>query len=407
MTRYRLGVLLHHPIHYLAPLMREAARDAEIDLRVYYCYDHGVSERFDPELRVQYRWDIPLLDGYKHEFLKNWSPWNSTAPIKGVFNPGIWTAVRRERFDAFIVHGYVSPTVWLAILAAKSVGTRVFLRGESTLMYPRSAAVMQFKNTMLRGIFSLVDCFLTIGTRNAEFYRSFGIPDDRMVLTPYSVDNESFFAHRRRNPDEGQSLRRSLGIAPDDPVILFVGKLLDRKRPADLLDAYSQLVREFPRATLLFVGEGAQRAELEARVRERGLQRVYFAGFKNRGDILAYYAAGDMFVLPSIHETFGLVVNEAMCFALPVVVSDLVGSSADLVRPENGFVIPARDVSAIAGALRPLLADPATRRAMGAASEARIRRWSYVECVAGFKTALHRTVRSAPTVTGAPQKANV
>ena len=391
MKKYRLGVLLHHPIHYHAPLMRELAKDPEIDLRVFFCFDHGVRRRRDPELGVEYTWDVPLLEGYAYEFLRNWSPWASTAPIKGVFNPGIWPAIRNGGFDAFWVHGYVSPTVWLGIAAAKAQGTAVFMRGESTLLYPRAAMVRAVKNLGLRSLFGAVDVFLTIGSRNAEFYRAHGVAENRMVLTPYCVDNESFFAARQADPEMGRCTRERLGIRPSDPVILFVGKLIERKRPADLLRAYESLVRAHPRATLVFVGDGAERNDLVAQAKERGLDRVHFVGFKNRSEMSAYYACADMFVLPSMHDPWGLVINEAMCFSLPVVAADLVGAVTDLVRNgENGFSFAAGDVEGLAECLRPLLADADLRRRMGARSEEIVRAWGYAECVAGVKTALRR-----------------
>lgn len=389
--KYRLGVLLHHPIHYHAPLMRELAKDPEIDLRVFFCFDHGVRQSHDREFDLSYTWDIPLLEGYEHEFLRNWSPWPSTAPIKGVFNPGIWQTICRGKFDAFLVHGYVSPTVWLAVAAAKAHRTKVFLRGESTLLYPRSAAFLLVKRLALKVLFSAVDCFLTIGSRNTSFYRAHGVPKERIVLTPYCVDNESIVAAGQAGPGMSKRTRNGLGIGLADPIVLFVGKLIDRKRPADLILAYESMLADHPRAALIFVGDGAQRASLEAEVTRRGLDRVHFVGFKNRTEIFEYYACADVFVLPSVHDPWGLVINEAMCFSLPILASSLVGSVDDLVREEeNGFIFPAGDVERLAASLKRLLDDPDLRRRMGEKSKQIIARWGYKECVAGVKAALQR-----------------
>lgn len=391
MKKYKLGILLHHPIHYHAPLMRDIAKDPEIDLRVFFCFDHGVRRRRDPELGVEYEWDVPLLEGYEYEFLRNWSPWASTAPIKGVFNPGIWRTMRDGGFDAFLVHGYVSPTVWLAVASAKVQRTAVFLRGESTLLYPRSAAVLTMKRAALRVLFKKVDVFLTIGSRNAEFYRQYGVADERMVLTPYCVDNEFFFNAKRANPEMSSHTRKQLGIEPADPVILFVGKLIERKRPSDLIQAYKLLLEAHPRTTLVLVGDGAQHNDLVAEAKRQGLTRIHFVGFKNRTEIAAYYACADVFVLPSMHDPWGLVINEAMCFSLPIIASSLVGAVGDIVREgENGFSFPAGDVERLAGCLKRLLDDPGLRHRMGAKSEQIIRKWSYGECVEGVKIALQR-----------------
>lgn len=399
MRRYRLAVLLHHPIHYHAPLMRRLAADAELDVQVYFCFDHGVRQRRDGEFGVEYKWDIPLLDGYSHAFLPNWSPRRSTEPIIGVFNPGIWRRIRNGRFDAVIVHGYVSPTVWLAILAAWASGTPVLMRGESTLLYDRSAWIRLVKRVFLRAVFAAVDSFLYIGTRNREFYESFGIKSDRLAFVPYSVDNESFFRLQAEDTDLRARTRASLAIAEGEPVILFAGKLIERKRPMDLLQAYKAVVADHPEAHLVFVGEGADRPELEAFVRASGLTRVHFVGFQNRTKISAYYAGADVFVLPSRHDPWGLVVNEAMCFGLPVIATGVVGCTPDLISPgENGFVYQVGDVGTLTGYLRVLVADAPRRARMGRLSLDRIRRWSFAECVAGIKAAVRAAQMSGAGV---------
>ena len=389
MKPLRLAVLLHHPIHYHAPLMRELAADREIELQVYFCFDHGVRRRRDGEFGVEYSWDIPLLDGYRHAFLKNWSPRPSTAPITGVFNPGIWRELRRGRFDALLVHGYVSPTVWLAILAARSCGIPVLMRGESTLLYGRSPWIRVTKKVFLRALFANVDSFLCIGTRNREFYESFGVPGRRTALVPYSVDNESFFRVQREDQELRARTRQALAIPDDACAIVFVGKLITRKRPTDLLAAYENVAKDHRNAHLIFVGDGAQRGELEQYAASNGLDRVHFVGFQNRTQISRFYAAADVFVLPSQHDPWGLVVNEAMCFGLPVIATTLVGCTPDLIsHGENGFVYDVGDIPTLASHLRTLLADRGRRLQMGQISRRRISRWGFAECVTGIKTAM-------------------
>jgi glycosyltransferase involved in cell wall biosynthesis len=86
----------------------------------------------------------------------------------------------------------------------------------------------------------------------------------------------------------------------------------------------------------------------------------------DRSTLARYYAAADIFVLPSRSETWGLVINEAMEFGLPIVTTSAVGAAADLVAPgTNGLVVPPDDSNALAGALEQLVCDPGLRRAMG------------------------------------------
>jgi len=118
---------------------------------------------------------------------------------------------------------------------------------------------------------------------------------------------------------------------------------------------------------LLFVGDGALRSELENYIKEHNLKNVHFTGFKNQTELPKYYAMADIFVLPSgVGETWGLVVNEAMCFSLPVIISDIVGCGKDLVKNEkNGYIFPVGDVKKIAEHLADLIKNPKRRKLFG------------------------------------------
>ena len=117
----------------------------------------------------------------------------------------------------------------------------------------------------------------------------------------------------------------------------------------DLLRAYELLIVGYRLSltpALVFVGDGILRPELEKYVKDHKLFNVHFVGFKNQTELPNYYAISDVFVLPSgAGETWGLVANEAMCFDLPVIVSDAVGCGYDLVKQgKNGFVFPLGDI---------------------------------------------------------------
>ena len=137
------------------------------------------------------------------------------------------------------------------------------------------------------------------------------------------------------------------------------GKIREKKRPLDLLQAFQRLGEE-SRASLLFVGAGHQEAILRARA--AGTPHVHFAPFQNQSQMPRTYAAADLVVLPSYGsgETWGMAINEALCLSRPVIVSDHVGCAQDLVHPyRNGMVFPAGNVEALTDALRTALSDPA------------------------------------------------
>ena len=132
--------------------------------------------------------------------------------------------------------------------------------------------------------------------------------------------------------------KQELKINPNNFIILFSGKLIQKKRPLDLLIAFNNA--NIKNSTLIFLGDGNLKFILQEYINDNNINNVIFLGFKNQSEIAKYYTIADLFVLPSgVGETWGLVVNEAMNFSLPVIVSNLVGCNTDLVyNNENGFI---------------------------------------------------------------------
>jgi glycosyltransferase involved in cell wall biosynthesis len=209
---------------------------------------------------------------------------------------------------------------------------------------------------------------------------------------PYSVDNEWFAAKARAAAGQREELRTELGLEPGRQIILFASKLVERKRCVDLVEAYARLSpdgRTEPLPYLLIVGDGELRAGLEAKAKQWNWEAIRFLGFRNQGDIPRYLDLCDVFVLPSVHEPWGLIVNEAMAAGRAVVVSDEVGCAPDLVKDgENGFVFKAGDIDALAEALRALTTERGLAQKMGVAGAKRIQSWDYEADVRGLKAAL-------------------
>ena len=176
-----------------------------------------------------------------------------------------------------------------------------------------------------------------------------------------------------------------MGLERGRPIILFASKLQQRKRCADLLEAFLKLssigINE-PRPYLLIVGDGEQRTLLEERSRSAKPGDVRFLGFQNQTALPAFYDLCDVFVLVSVDEPWGLVVNEVMNAGKPVIVSSKVGCQRDLVQDGvNGCVIEAGDIDGLAAGLKRILANPETNRQMGLKSIERIKAFSFEQNV--------------------------
>jgi glycosyltransferase involved in cell wall biosynthesis len=370
-------------------MYRRIAQEPRIDLTVYYCSRQGVEAYVDQGFNQVVQWDTNLLEGYKHKFLPNLSRTNSVGGFLSLMNPAIVSELRREHFDALWVHGHNYATYIMAIGAARALGIPVLMRSETHLLLQRS----RWKQTLRRPIMTLFyrNCaaFLAIGSRNMDFYQHHGVPHERIHLVPYTVDNAHFLERSSVHPDERKALRSSLGLSPNTTAVLFASKLSPRKHPEHLLEAYSILKQAGMDTALLFIGSGSEENSLRQFVAEHNLQDVHFLGFRNQSELPKWYAAADVFVLPSENEPWGLVVNEVMCAGLPVIVADMVGAAPDLVHEgENGYTFGVGNVEALAKHLQHLCVNNDLRRRMGVASRQIIQQWSYEEVVMGMLAAL-------------------
>lgn len=382
----RLAVLMTHPVHYSSALLRRIAQEPDIELTVFFGSDMTVRAHRDPGFATHVEWDVPLLDGFRHELLPAWGRHRGPS-FWWPFVRGLGRRLKAGRFDCLLVHGYNRPAHWLAMARARALGVRVLIRDESTaISRPRGA----LKRALLPPYFALLgamaDRFLAVGTLNAAHYRRHGVPEGRILPVPWAVDNAFFQAE---DGSGRAALRRELGIPPDAPVILFAARLQRRKFPDLVLEAFRRLspAAAARRPHLVFAGEGETARDLRAAA--AGLEAVRFAGFQGQRAMRRLYDLCEVFVLPSVHEPWGLVVNEAMNLARPVVVSDQVGSGHDLVRHgESGFVFPAGDVDALAAALSEILADPERARRMGLRGREIIDGWDFEADVRGLRAAL-------------------
>ena len=220
--------------------------------------------------------------------------------------------------------------------------------------------------------------------------RSFGIPDDRLVLTPYVVDND-WWINQAEKADRREQ-RRAWGLPERVAVVLFCAKLQPWKRPFDILNAFAQA--DVAGSHLVFAGEGPLLPLLESRVRALGVaERVHFLGFINQSQLPALYCASDLLVLPSEYDAFGVVVNEAMLCGCPVIVSDRVGAGPDLVSAgQNGHIFPCGDVDQLAALLRDVLSDRARLKRMGDAARLRMATWSPKENIDALIQAVRQAV---------------
>src|SRR5437867_3974057 len=185
---FQLAILASHPIQYQVPLFRALAARPEIELRVFFCCRMGLERYQDPGFGLSLSWDIPMLEGYSYVFLRNLSHRAGSSRFLDILNPGIASAILRGNFDAIWIHGWALATNWIAWACASAFRVPILLRGEANGLNEPTGIKRKVKQAVLKTFFTRVAAFLAIGSNNARFYRSYGVPEERIFFTPYSVD---------------------------------------------------------------------------------------------------------------------------------------------------------------------------------------------------------------------------
>jgi glycosyltransferase involved in cell wall biosynthesis len=379
MAEKSIAFYLSHPIQYLSPLLVKLSGLVQVDV-VYYS-DVSVRGGMDKGFGQRIKWDTPVLEGYRSSFVKNYA---GNRPMDNRFldavNPGVFGTIPKEQARIIVINGWGYCSDWLVMIAAKIAGKKIWLRAESPLHQElrKSKSVRLIKKWLLGKLLFrfFTDKCLFIGSESQKFFQFYGVPETRLIYTPYAVDNDFFSGSWRNSQPVLEKIKAQLGLPVNKKIILFTGKFIEKKRPLDLLKAFQRI--NTGQYCLVMVGDGELKPRLTAYIEEHALRNVVLAGFINQTKIPDYYAAADVFVMCSgMGETWGLSVNEAMNFEKPVVVSATCGCSTDLVKHGiNGYIFEEGNIEQLSGYLSTLLEDEHLRNTMGIAAGRHIKNFS-------------------------------
>lgn len=383
----RLGLVAQFPIHYHLPLYRALADDPDIDLQVLFMQRGWSASGFDPEVDAVVDWGVEKFSGYPHRVFANASPARDGSGFWKFVNPGLVWHVLAGPYDAIYVHGHNHFSHIACALAAKLGFRRLVLRTISNNLGARPRRVRALRQLLYRPLYWLFDRFLYTGAAQRAYYRDFGVPERKLVHAPHIVDNAYFRERAAALAPERDALKAKFGIAPERKVLLTVAKIRPVKNPLMLIEAFAAAAPDD--WTLLWAGSGEMEADVRTAAKASGAD-VKFAGFLDQTRVPEAYAVADLFALSSWTETWGLVVNEALNFGLPCVVTDGVGCAPDLVDGKTGTVVAAGDTGAMADAFGELMRDDALRARYAAAAGETIADWDVAAFVAGLKRALAR-----------------
>jgi glycosyltransferase involved in cell wall biosynthesis len=364
----RILIVTEIPAPFRIPLFNALAREHGVELQVCFLAERDPRRTHYRVYRDEFAFDEVVLPGIG---LRRGGRWL-------MLNRGVLRLLRRTRPDVIVAGGWNQPTFWQVLLAARLTRTPALLWVEST---SRDARVGGAPARRLRRLaLCLAVGFVVPGRASREYLRGLGVPDERIAVAPNAVELRIFVERVDAERTDRAALCERLGL--DGCVFLYVGRL-DAEKGLDILLG---AMRDVP-GTLVLIGSGP----LEPELRRSAGERVRLLGALARDELVPWYAAADVLVLPSRSEPWGMVLNEAAAAGLPLVATEAVGAAHDLIEPGgNGFRVPVDDQAALAEALRSLAADPELRAAFGRRSRElseRFRPEDWAAAIAAFASA--------------------
>ncbi|HWR34490.1 MAG TPA: glycosyltransferase family 4 protein [Clostridia bacterium] len=363
-------VLLLEPTPYVLPRAIYLQRAADLNAEVVFTFRNG-SQPWGQDADVQ---DITvLLDS-------------------SVFRLRQFARVLRllrhilaGRYTVAHVAGWGHWVTLCAILALKLRGVLFAVESDTQLQPTRSGYKERVKEILYPILLNWPSAVLPGGSRQAKFFRHYGVPENRIHVAHMTVDTQKL----RSIPGKQRDVfRAEQGLSPEAVVFLYVGRFVPQKGIRLLADVSDVLTRACRHANLVFAGAGELQQEVQA-LCARLPEQARYLGRLSTSEVIQWMRASDILVLPSLSEQWGLVVNEAMLCGLPIVASDRVGCVDDLVHHgKNGFIFPAGDSARLAFALTSLAEDGELRRRMGAESARIIEPWTMEREAEAIRSAL-------------------
>ncbi|MFM8315728.1 MAG: glycosyltransferase family 4 protein [Deltaproteobacteria bacterium] len=347
-----------HPIQYRAPVFRELSKKVP-SLKVYFFNSDFDGDKWwfhEVGKAKSLAWGLELQEGYWNETLKTDSlgVWKTYQKLKQI--------LLLEKPKAVLVYGYYLKEHWILRCLCAQLKISLIFIGEtfsSNSSFIRRLMTSPLQHFFLKGVKS----FISIGEKNNLFYLSKKISPEKIIPAKYCIDTHFFQKEEPQASVHRNELRNRLGIEKDDFVLLFVGRLFERKRPQDLISLHEMLLHTKNVHTVV-IGSGPLEGELKSQCQQ--LPRLHWLGFQNQLQTRDWYYAADLLVVPSEFETWGLVVNEAFSCGLPALVSDSCGVAHDLViHQKTGFVYPVGSIHSALESIKTVLTDRTLLKQLG------------------------------------------
>jgi len=322
------------------------AENGLFELKVFYTWgEESIKPKYDPDFGREVEWDIPLLQGYQYQFVKNVAKNPGSHHFFGIDNPYLIQDIKAWGADVLWVWGWSFRSHLKAIRYFHGK-IPVWFRGDSISLTKIQGVKGVLRRVFLKWVYSHVDLAFYVGEHNKNYYLEHGLKSDQLELARHAVDNLRFEKSQVSN-DMITAFRNQLGLLEADFVVLFAGKLEPRKNPFYLKEIWGDITSK--NIKLLVVGNGP--LELGLKDKCKNDERIVFLDFQNQTQMPKLYKSCNALILPSGSETWGLAINEAMASGIPVLASEFCGGAIDLIQGNCGSIFALDNVRAVANTI--------------------------------------------------------
>lgn len=287
------------------------------------------------------KWYIDNFENFKTIFLSSLNLGN-----KRVLGIGIIKEIISSKYDVIVVGGYSTPTGILAILLMKLIKKKFFLNADGGMIGKDS----KLKGILKRNLIGRANYYLSTGKQCNEYLKYYGADEKNIFIYPFTTLKEKEILNRNLTVDEKQKIRNELEIG-EKKVILSIGQFIYRKGFDVLIKACKDLDEEYG---VYIIGGQPTKEYLEI-IDKYKIKNIKFIDFKVKEEILKYYMASDIFVFPTREDIWGLVINEAMAYGLPIITTDKCVAGVELIEcGKNGYIIPINNSDLISSRVKTL-----------------------------------------------------
>jgi glycosyltransferase involved in cell wall biosynthesis len=382
MEKIKVFGLFRIPVSYINPLLEKFSECEDIELKVAFSIKPPNETLYPRDLNYIF------LDGAEEAYIDN----EHSERDRLICQKSVRQEIENFMPDIlFLGTGYLMPTTWLAVSAAKKKRIPIITRMTTEAVTPTNLIKRIAKRIIVGTYCSKMNAGVYECSVQKDYMVKYGMKPEKLFFAPCSVNNEFFLELAQKYSKE--EAKRRLGLEKDCFVITDTAELIDRKRPIDLIKAVEILRKEFKIKTF-FIGKGALSRQLEDYIVQNDLNECVLCGRLTHEEMGKYLCATDVFVMPSENDASPKALNEAMNFQVAIVVTDGICTARELcLEGINGYIYHAGRVDELTNSLRKILSSPGKILQMGAESKKIVSAFSYDNVIKGWKEAAYSCLK--------------